>query len=131
MYRERRFCKLGSCANSIIQALPLLEMLFQETPAENLLAQSSRIYLHCEIFITELRLLAFFNYNLVIPFLYAVEKSSTPELKRLLPKLHQELLEGNLSTLQEYVCKSKMGNVENIDGELETKMIWLMTIGAA
>ena len=131
LYQERRFCKLGSCANSIIQASPLLEMLLQETPAEKLLAQSCRIYINCEIFITELRLLAFFNFHVVFPFLHAVEKSSTPELIYLLPKLHRELLNGNLSTLKEYVCKSKMGNVDSIEGELETKMIQFMTLGAA
>ena len=40
-------------------------------------------------------------------------------------------MNGNLSTLKEYVCKSKMGNIDSIEGELETKMIQFMTLGAA
>ena len=53
LYKER-FCKLGSCANAIIQALPILEQLLEETPADNFPAQACRIYLKCEVFISEL-----------------------------------------------------------------------------
>ena len=106
-------------------------MLLEETPADLLLAQSCQIYLNCEIFITELRLLSYFNHHVTFPFLHAVDKCSTPDLKHLLPKLHQDLLNGDLSTLKKYVCTSKIGNVDNIEGELESKMIKLMTAGAA
>lgn len=67
-YKERRFCKLGSCANSIIQALPIFEQLIEEMPADNQLAQACRIDFKCEVFISELRLLAYFNYHVVFPF---------------------------------------------------------------
>ena len=97
LYKERRFCKLGSCANAIIQALPILKQLLEETPADNLLVQACIIYLKCEVFISELRLLAYFNFHVVLPFLHAVEKVSTPELKTVLPSLHKDLLDGRHS----------------------------------
>ena len=131
LYKERRFCKLGSCANSIIQALPILEQLLEEVPADNQLAQACRIYLKCEVFISELRLLAYFNYHVVFPFLHAVEKLSTPELKKVLPKLHVDLRNGKTDTLKDYVVKSKMGNVDNLSGDLEMKMLAHLTVAAA
>ena len=131
IYKDRRFCKLGSCANAIIQALPILEQLLEETPADNLLSQACRIYLKCEVFISELRLLAYFNFHVVFPFLHDVEKMSTPELKKLLPELHQDLLNGRVDTLDNYTVKVKMGNVESIEGDLEKKMLPKLTAGAA
>lgn len=131
LYKERRFCKLGSCANAIIQALPILEQLLEETPADNLLAQACRLYLKCEVFITELRLLAYFNYHVVFPFLHAVEKVTTPELKRILPQLYQDLLQGKVNTLEAYAVKSKIGNVEKLYGELEMKILSKLTKAAA
>ena len=131
LYKERRFCKLGSCANSIIQALPILEQLLEETPADNLLAQACHIYLKCEVFISELRLLAYFNYHVVFPFLHAVEKSTTPDLKKLLPKLHSDLRENKIDTLKKFVVKSKIGNVEKVSGDLEHKMLQNLTTAAA
>ena len=130
--QQRRFCKLGSCANAIIQALPILKQLLEETPADNLLAsQACRIYLKCEVFISELRLLAYFNFHVVFPFLHAVEKVLTPELKTVLPSLHKDLLGGRVDTLDKYKVKSKMGNVENIEGDFEIKMMSKLTKAAA
>ena len=131
LYKERRFCKLGSCANSIIQALPILEQLLEETPADNLLAQACRIYLKCEVFISELRLLSHFNYHVVFPFLHAVEKSSTPDLKKILPKLHDDLRDNKIDTLNKFVVKSKIGNVEVLHGDLENKLLRKLTAAAA
>ena len=131
LYKERRFCKLGSCANAIIQALPILEQLLEETPADNLLAQACRIYLKCEVFISELRLLAYFNYHIVFPFLHAVEVLTTPDLKKLLPSLHQDLLHGKVDTLEPYKVKSKIGNVDQLRGDLEERMLTKLTKGAA
>ena len=131
LYRERRFCKLGSCANAIIQALPILEQLLEETPADNLLAQACRIYLKCEVFISELRLLAYFNHHVTFPFLHAVEKVTTPQLKKILPQLHQDLLEGKIDTLKDYVIESKIGNVDILSGDLELKMLPMLTKAAA
>ena len=73
LYKERRFCKLDSCFNAIIQALPILEQFLEEAPTDNLLAQGSRIYLKCEVFILELILLAYFNHHVVSLSLHTVE----------------------------------------------------------
>ena len=131
LYRERRFCKLGSCANAIIQALPIFEQLLEETPADNLLAQACRIYLKCEVFISELRLLAYFNFHVAFPFLHAVEKLTTPDLKKLLPRLHQDLLQGKVNTLELHKVKSKIGNVDELRGDLEKRMMTKLAKAAA
>ena len=130
LYKERRFCKLGSCANSIIQALPILEQLLEETPADNLLAQACLIYIKCEIFITELRLLSFFNYHVVFPFLHMVEKSNVPNLKKLLPELHIDLRENKINTLSDFKVESKIGNIAEL-GNLEILILQKLTIAAA
>ena len=83
------------------------------------------------MFISELRLLAFFNYRVVFPFLNAVEKVTTPELKKILPRLHQDLLQGKVDTLEAYEVKSKIGNVDVLSGDLEMKMLPKLTKAAA
>ena len=66
MYKERRFTKLGYCAAYIVQALPQLQTLLVETSVTNLLVEACRLYLHCELFITELHLLAYFTKQYII-----------------------------------------------------------------
>ena len=76
MYKERNFTELGYCAASILQALPQLRALLSETHVTNLLVEPCRLYLHCERFITELRLLAYFTKHVTLPYLNSVEKSN-------------------------------------------------------
>ena len=68
MYKERRFTKLGYCAASFLQALPQLLTLLSKTRVTNLLIESCRLYLHCKLFITELRLLAYFTKHVTLPY---------------------------------------------------------------
>ena len=131
LYQERRFCKLGSCANAILQSLPILKQLLSETPADNLLAQACRLYIKCEVFLTELWLLAYFSYHITFPFLNCVEVCDTPTLKSILPKLFQDLMADDVSTLKDYVIKSKRGNIDTLNSELETKLVHLLCADAA
>ena len=43
LYHERRFCKLGYVCASIVNALPLLQMMLNETSQANLHIESSNI----------------------------------------------------------------------------------------
>ena len=131
MYQERRFTKLGSFAAALLQALPLYEILLQDSPTENLLAQACRLYVQCEVFITELHLLAYFNKHVTFPFLYCVEISDIPSLKTILPKLHADLLNCDISTLKNFVIERKNVNVDNLNTELEMKMLNLLCYSAA
>ena len=80
LYHQRRFAKLGYSAASILNALPLLEMLLDETEKNNLLVQSCRMYLQCEFFLTELHALAYFTHKVTLPLLNCVEVCDQNEL---------------------------------------------------
>ena len=121
LYKERRFGKLGSCAAALLQALPLLTELLDESPANNLLAQAARIYVRCDIIITELRMLAYFGQQVVMPFLNCIEKVNGEQLMQIQKKMHQDLLRGDSSTLKPYTLAFHSEPVQ-ITGELETKL---------
>ena len=58
LYHQRRFAKLGYAAASILASLPLLQVLLLETEKNNLLVQACRLYVECELFLTEFHALA-------------------------------------------------------------------------
>ena len=75
LYHQRRFAKLGYSAASILTALPLLQMLLDETEKSNLLVQACCMYMQCEFFITELHALSYFTHKTTLPLLNCVEIS--------------------------------------------------------
>ena len=106
-------------------------MLLDEIDGTNQLVESCRIYLASEIFITELRCLAFFNHHVTFPFLNCVECSSQEELLVFLPKLHKELLEKRTETLSEFAVSIHGMPVPKISTELETEIVGMMCVSAA
>ena len=102
LYKERRFTKLGYSAASILQALPQITQVLMETWKSNLLTEACKLYVNCELFITELHLLAVFTQKVTLPFLNCIEKSTQEELLTIFPKLHQDLLNHNMDTLQNF-----------------------------
>ena len=66
--------------------------------------------LESEFFYTELETLAFFNYHVIFPFLYAIENNSQTELCFLLPQLYRDLLEKKTDTLKNHVVDMRHGN---------------------
>ena len=72
MYYERRFTKLGYSAASILQALPYLHMLLNETHLNNQHIEIVKMFLESEFMITELQVLAYFTHMITLPFLYFV-----------------------------------------------------------
>ena len=62
--------------------------LLEETWKSNLLVQACKIYLNCELFLTELQLLAYFTKKITLPFLNCVEKCSQEQLLEILPLLY-------------------------------------------
>ena len=73
MYYERRFTKLGYSAASILEALPYLRMLLDETHLSNQHVEIVRMFLDSEFLITELNVLAYFTHRITLPFLYFVD----------------------------------------------------------
>ena len=67
LYHERCFCKLGYICASMVGALPMLQMLLTGTAMSNLHIESSKLYLECEFFLTELSVLAYFTHKVSLP----------------------------------------------------------------
>jgi hypothetical protein len=94
LYHQRRWAQLGLTAASIIEAHPYLVMLVEESAAQNLLAESSRMYLSSEFFLTELQVLAYFTHTVTLPLLNAVATCTTSDLLTILPQLYTDLTNG-------------------------------------
>ena len=102
MYYERRFTKLGYSAASILQLLPYLCMLLNESYLSNQHIEIVRMFLDSEFLITELQVLAYFTHAVTLPFLYSVEVNSQEELLEMFPRLFNDLKCGTVDTLKEY-----------------------------
>ena len=84
-----------------------------------------------ELFYTELQCLAYFNHSVTFPFLNMVEKCSQSDLVGILPTLYNELCQGNLLTLQEYVVNMRGVIVQKPDDELSSYILGKMCKAAA
>ena len=85
---------------SLLQALPVLRKLLDETEATNQLV-ACRTYLANDTFSTELGVLTFFNHHVTFIFLNCTERSNQADLVKMLPKYYDELVSGQTDTLNE------------------------------
>ena len=92
LYKNRRF------TIRILQALPQITKLLMETWRSNLLIESCKLYVNCELFTTELHLLAIFTHKVTLPFLNCIENSTKEKLLKIFPKLNCDLLNHNMDT---------------------------------
>ena len=123
LYQERRFAKLGYVAGSILDAIPLLTMLINDAPNQNLHTESVRIYIECEFFSTALAVLSYFSYKVSLPLLNCIENSSQSDLCTIFPKLHEDLLAGNTNTLSDFVVKRSQYQVSELSSNLEKLLL--------
>ena len=119
LYQERIFAKLGYLAGSILDALPLLTILLNKCPNQNLHTETLQIYIESEFFSTSLAVLSFLSYKVSFPLLYFVEVSSQSDLCKIFPKLYQDLLDGRADTLSEFVMPRHHNQVEELRSEVE------------
>ena len=112
LYQQRRFAKLGKAAASLVEALPILRKVIAEADHTNLLIQLCSLYLSSELFITELRALAYFNYHVTFPFLLCMERSSQTELLKILPSLYNDLLLKKVDTLKAFQLDIQRINIK-------------------
>ena len=133
LYHERRFCKLGYVCAALIDASPMLQMLLTETAMSNLHIESSKLYLECEFFFTELTVLAYFTHKVSLPLLNCVEVCGQEELLDILPRLYQDLSAGSMNTLEKYMVIYKHVPVkpESELSELERRLLLFMCKHAA
>ncbi len=97
-----------------------------------MLAQASRVFIKCDIFITELRMIAYFGQHVTMPFLNCIELVDAVELMRLQKQMHQDLLQANSRTLRDYeLPPSDNRAVIELTGELETKLHKILCDAAA
>ena len=82
LYVERRFAKLGFSAAAVLNALPLLRELLDETHKNNLLVQACRIYASSDLIESELRVLGYFKQKVTLPYLNMLEQEGNKQ-KRL------------------------------------------------
>ena len=102
MYYERRFTKLGYSAASILQSLPYLRIVINESHLSNQHIEIVRMFLDSEFLITELQVFAYFTHVVTSPFLYFVEVNSQEELLEMFPHLFNDLKCRAVDTLKEY-----------------------------
>ena len=102
LYQQRGFAKLGRSAAALVEAYPMLTKLIDEISVTNQLTEDCMLYLSSEFFYTELEALAYFNLTVTFLFLHHVEISLREELLKILPKLHQDLLEGKTDILKDF-----------------------------
>ncbi|XP_066936520.1 uncharacterized protein [Clytia hemisphaerica] len=106
-------------------------MLLDEVEGTNQLVESCRIYLASEVFITELKVLAFFNRHVTFPFLNCIENSSQDDLLNILPQLHKELLQQKTDTLKQFIVSIHGMSEPLMSNDLEKQIIGRMCLSAA
>ena len=131
MYYERRFTKLGYSAASILEALPYLRMLLDETHLSNQHVEIVRMFLDSEFLITELQTLAYFTHTITLPFLYFVEVNSQEELLKMFPLLYNDLNEGKMDTLKDYIVVYPHVKVHTPTEDVAFKILKMMCVDAA
>ena len=131
LYQERRFTKLGYSAASILDALPYLRILLNESHLTKHHIEIVRMFLDSEFFITELSVLVFFTHKVSSPLLNFVEISSQEELLRVFPKLYEDLQKGKMDTLEQYSVKYCHIVVSPPTNESETLLLESMCLNAS
>ena len=130
LYQQSRFAKLGKSAAALVEAYPILIKLIDEISVTNQLTEACILYLSSEFFYTELEALAYFNHTVTFPFLHCFGKSSQEELLKILPKLHQDLLEGKTDTLKDFVVEIRRVPVKEPSSKLGRKTTNMMCLEA-
>ena len=131
LYHERRFTKLGYSCASILDALPYIQMVLNETNLSNLHTEIVQLFLDSELLVTELICISNFTHKISLPLLYAVEICNQDELCNIFPKLYEDLLNGSMDTLTEYIVKYKHLPIQEPTSELENEILKKMCIDAA
>ena len=131
LYHERRFTKLGYSCASILDALPYIQMVLNETHLSNLHTETVQIFSDSEFLSTELLCLAYFTHKISLPLLYAVEVCNQDELCTIFPQLYSDLQSGSMETLCTYIVKYKHMPIPEPSSELEKEILKRMCLDAA
>ena len=78
-----------------------------------------------------LAILSFFSYKVPSPLLNCVEVSSQSDLRKIFPKLCQDLLDGRTYTLSEFALPRHQYQVKELSSELEKLLLTKLCTAAA
>ena len=123
IYHGHRFTKLGYSSASILQSLQYLQLLINETHLSNQHVEVVKLLLDSEFLFTELEALSYFTHKVTLPFLHFVEVSTQQDLLKVFPKLYEDLSNGLMNTLDEYVVHYPHIKVLNPTSELCVKIL--------
>ena len=131
LYQERRFTKLGYSCASILDALPYIRMVVNETHLHNQHVEIMRVLLDAEFLHCELRVLAYFTYKVTLPLLNVVETGTQDDLCKIFPQLFKDLQNGSLDTLNPYMVKYRHIVIQEPTSEVEIMLLKEMCHDAA
>ena len=98
-------------------------MLLLETEKNNLLVQACRLYVKCDFFLTELHLLAYFTHRVTLPLCNCVEISDQSQLLHIFPKLYEDLPNGKMDTLQDFLVSYKQLPIDEPESEIVQELL--------
>ena len=88
LYQKHQFTKLGYSCTLILDALPYIQMVLNETHLSNQHTELVKMFLDSELLLTELSCLSYFTHKVSLPLLYAVEICNQDQICELFPKLY-------------------------------------------
>ena len=131
LYQERRFTKLGYSCASIVDTLPFIQMVVDETHLNNQHVEIVRMFLDSELLFSEFNVLSYFTYKISLPLLNAVEIGTQEDLCKIFPQLYEDLAKGCMDTLTTYMVKYRHIDVQTPSSELEVQLLKEMCHHAA
>ena len=121
--QERRSTKLGYSCTSILDVLPYIRMVLNETHLNNQHVEIMRGLLDTEFLLSELHTLAYFTYKVTLPLLNVVETGTQDDLCKIFPQLHKDLQNGLLDTLSSYMVEYRHIIIEEPTSEVEISLL--------
>ena len=131
LYRERRFTKLGYSCSSILDALPYIRMVLDETHLSNQHVEIVRMLLDSELLLSQLNCLSYFTYKISLPLLNFIEVGTQDDLSKILLNLFEDLSLGKMDTLDSYIVQYRHIKIEEPVSELEVKLLKDMCVHAS
>ena len=85
----------------------------------------------CDFFLTELHALAYFTHKVTLPLLNCVEISDQSQLLHIFPKLYEDLPNGKMGTLMDFLVSYKHSPIDEPENEIVQELLKHMCTDAA
>ena len=131
IYHDRRFTKLWYSAASVLQSLPFICMLLNETHLSKQHKEVVKQLLDSEFLVNELEVLFNFTYKETLPFFYFFEVSFQQDLLKVFLTEYDDLSIWIMNTLETYVAHYPPIKVLKPTSELCCKVLKKMCLHVA